>query len=167
MASRTLEMGAAERAGEASSVVWAPVADAGASARRELAARSAARRRGLIGLAGGLAVAALFDYLKPHRPQPAYVVAAVAVLFAAIAVASPTGLYPRLQRALDAFGRGVGAVVTWVLMTILFFVFVLPVGAILRAAGKLAITKGFDPRSASYWSEPSQPDGAGAYRKQF
>ena len=152
---------------DASAAVWNPRGQEAAGEDDLQARAAAARKRGALGLAIGLAVAAVLYYLKPHRPEPAYAVAAVALLFAGIALASPTGLYPRLQRLLDAFGSAVGAAVTWLLMTVLFFLFVLPVGALLRAAGKLGITTGFDPRRASYWSEPARPRGADAYRKQF
>jgi len=156
-----------------SAAVWNPrgiaagtAGDGEALARR----RAAARRKGAIGLAAGLAVAAVLWWLRRGRPGPhvaPLVVAGVALLFAAVAFASPLGLYPRIERLLDAFGRAVGAAVTWLLMTVLFFVFVLPVGLGLRLAGKLSIAKGFDPRRSSYWSKPRHTGGADSYRKQF
>lgn len=156
---------------QGSAAVWNPRGGAAAGGAEALAKRrAAARRQGAIGLAVGLAVAALLWWLRRGRPGPQVaplVVAGVALLFAAIAFASPLGLYPRIERVLDAFGRAVGGVVTWLLMTVLFFVFVFPVGLALRLAGKLAITKGFDPRRSSYWSKPRHASGADSYRKQF
>jgi len=154
-----------------SAAIWDPRgAAAGESAEALARRRAAARRQGAIGLAVGLAVAAILYFLRRGRPGPhvaPLAVAAVALLFAAIAFASPLGLYPKVERLLDAFGRAVGSAVTWLLMTVLFFVFVLPVGAALRAFGKLSITKGFDPRRPSYWSAPRRAGGADSYRKQF
>ncbi len=164
MTSHTLDTG---RRTETSAAIWNPRGAGEDPGARERQRRAAARRRGAIGLAIGWSAAAILYRLRPARPLPPLAVAAVALLFAAVALASPLGLYPRLQALLDAFGRAVGAAVTWVLMTLLFFLFVLPVGALLRAAGKLAITRGFDPRQPSYWSEPEGPRGADDYRKQF
>jgi hypothetical protein len=151
-----------------SAAVWDPRgADAGDGREAAARRRAATRRRGAIGLAAGLAAAAILHWLRPARPAPPLAVAAIALAFAGVAFASPLGLYPRLQGLLDRLGRAAGAAVTWVLMTLLFFLFVLPVGAVLRAAGKLSLTRGFDPRRPSYWSAPRRPDGADAYRKQF
>ncbi len=154
-----------------SAAVWDPRGGAtGESAESLAKRRAAARRKGAIGLGVGLAVAAILYFLRRGRPGPQMaplVVAGIALLFAAIAFASPLGLYPRIERILDAFGRAVGAVVTWLLMTLLFFLFFLPVGAALRLAGKLSITRGFDPRRPTYWSPPRHAGGADSYRKQF
>jgi len=152
---------------DASAVIWDPRGrgeDEGAR-RRAASATAAARWRGAIGLLVGLAVA--IRLYRWSRLGPACAVAAIALLFALVAFVSPLGIYPRVQAVLDRFAHAVGAALTWVLMTLLFFLFVLPVGALLRAAGKLGITKGFDRDRATYWSEPGRPAGADAYRKQF
>jgi hypothetical protein len=153
-----------------SAAVWNPRGGAASDAEALGRRRAAARRQGAIGLAVGLAVAAILGWLRRGRPGPhvaPLVIAGVAVLFAAVAFASPLGLYPRIERILDAFARAVGAAVTWLLMTVLFFLFVLPVGLGLRLAGKLSLAKGFDPRRSSYWSKPRRAGGADSYRKQF
>jgi hypothetical protein len=120
----------------------------------------------LIGGAIGLAVAALV-YFWFHRPVAAAVIAAVAVSIALIALASPLGLYKGLARALDRFAYGVGSVITWVLMTLLFYLVFLPLGAVLRARGKLAISKGADRRLTTYWKPTESEKTPESYRKQF
>jgi hypothetical protein len=126
---------------------------------------AAARKRGLLGGVLGLAAAAVIHHFKP---MAGIVVAAVALFFLILALASPLGLYRRLTELLDRFAHVVGAAVTWVLMTVLYYVFFLPVGLFLRAGGKLGITHGFDRRLASYWTKAAaRPHDPAVYRKQF
>lgn len=152
---------------KAAALVWdwrdRAARQAGADAREA----AGARKRGLIGLGVGLAVAALI-YFFLHRPWIALVVAGIAALLALLALASPLKLYRRATRALDVFAYGVGAGVTWVLMTLLYFLLFLPVGLSLRARRKLGIAKRYDPKLASYWKEPKgRPETLDAYRRQF
>jgi hypothetical protein len=158
-----------ESKAQASSVAWnwRDRAAAGDAARVREAASS--RTRGMVGGAVGLAVAALF-YFVFHRPVAAEVIAAIAVLVALLALASPLGAYKTLSRWLDVFAHAVGTAVTWVLMTVLFFLVFLPAGLILRARGKLAITKGADRRLVTYWILTEERERARtpeSYRKQF
>ena len=131
------------------------------------AARGAAQRRGLIGGTVGLVVAGLF-YFAFHRHGMGLVVAAIALLTTAIALLSPGGLYPRLERLFEAFGRGVGTAVTWVLMIILHFVLFLPVGLVLRATGNLDLHGRSQRDVPSFWqSTRDRQPTAESYRKQF
>jgi hypothetical protein len=137
---------------------------------REAAAN---RRKGLIGGAVGLTFAALLHFAV-HKERSAMVIAAVAILVDLIALASPLGLYKGLTRALDVFAHALGSAVTWVLMTVLFYVVFLPAGLILRARGKLGITlgkdRGADKRLSTYWIATDQRERARtpeSYRKQF
>jgi hypothetical protein len=134
--------------------------------QEETRAREAAANRrkgaigGVIGLAAALAVF-LFD-----RPVAAAVIAGIAVLIFLIAMASPLGLYKTLTRGLDRFVHAVGFGVTWLLMTILYYVVFLPIGALMRR--KLAISRGADPRLPTYWtSTEGRERTPESYRKQF
>jgi hypothetical protein len=154
---------------EPSSVAWnwRETAAGEAGARHREAAVN--RRKGLIGGAIGLAAAAAVYFLL-HRPVAAEVIAGIAVLIVLIALASPLGLYKALARALDRFAHAVGSAVTWVLMTVLFYLVFLPTGALLRARGKLAISRGADRRLPSYWISTEERERARtpeSYRKQF
>ena len=136
---------------------------AGADAREA----AGARKRGLIGLGVGLAVASLI-YFFLHQPRLALAVAGIAALLALLALVSPLKLYRQATRALDVFAHGVGAGVTWILMTLLYFLLFLPVGLLLRAGRKLGIAKHYDPKLGSYWKEPkTRPETLDAYRRQF
>jgi hypothetical protein len=150
-----------------SSVVWdwrrrAAGPDAAAARAREAAA---ARRRGVIGGAVGLAVAVLFYFF--WRPGPAGVVAAVAVFLTVLALAAPLTAYKTVTGWIDRFAHAVAAAVTWVLMTVLYYLFFLPAGLLLRARHRLQITRGADPALPSYWRPISERSGIESYRKQF
>jgi hypothetical protein len=151
---------------EASSIAWSwrdRAAGEAAAREREAAAN---RRKGVIGALIGLAVAALL-YFVFHRPMAAAVVGAIAILIGLLALTSPLGLYKGLTRALDRFAHAVGSGVTWVLMPVLFYVVFLPIGLLLRARGKLAISKSADPRMATYWKTTEREKTPESYRKQF
>ncbi|HEV8238630.1 MAG TPA: hypothetical protein VGS57_04625 [Thermoanaerobaculia bacterium] len=151
---------AAERAAQ---LVWqwrrAPAADERARAA------AAARRKGLLGGLVGLAVAAALYFWKP---QMALVVVTIAVLTTLLALVSPLGGFRVLTRALEAFAHGVGLVFTWVLMTLAYYLLFLPLGLVLRAAGKLHVTRGADARLTTYWQPSTEPaPGIDTYRRPF
>jgi VIT1/CCC1 family predicted Fe2+/Mn2+ transporter len=154
---------------QASSVAWSwrdRAAGFEAARAREAAAN---RVKGMIGGAIGLAVAALL-YFVFHKVRTAEVVAAIAVLVALTALASPLGGYKALTRFLDRFAHAVGAAVTWALMTVLFYLVFLPAGLVLRARGKLAVTHGSDRRLPTYWIATEERERARtpeSYKKQF
>jgi predicted membrane channel-forming protein YqfA (hemolysin III family) len=155
----------AEMERQPSALVWNWRA-AGAGDNRSAAA-AAARRQGAIGAAVGLTVAAAFAWLL-HRPVPALAVAVLSLMVALLALAAPLTLYRRLRGALDRLGHWVGTGVTWLLMTVLFYLLFLPAGLIMRAMGKLAFTRFADPALDTYWTPTEgHVHSAESYRKQF
>jgi hypothetical protein len=152
---------------EPSAVAWnwpARIAGAQEAAAREAAAN---RRKGGIGGVIGVAAAAAVYYFF-DRPVAAAVIAGIALLIVLIAMISPLGLYKTLSRGLDRFAHAVGSVVTWVLMTILYYAVFLPIGAFMRARRKLAISRGADARLPTYWiSTEGRARTPESYRKQF
>lgn len=158
-----------DRSNDPSAVVWSWRKPGSGAEADEAAARSreaaAARKRGLIGLAVGLAVAALIFLWKPVL---AAVVASISLFLGLIALAAPLTLYKKVTRALDLFAHGVGMTVTWVLMTLLYYVLFLPVGVLLRARRRLGITRSFDPALPTYWKTTGERElSPESYRKQF
>lgn len=132
---------------------------------RRNAANTAARKRGVIGGLIGLLIAAVVYHF--WRPGLAYVIAGISLALALLAVVAPPA-YRKVAGLLDRFGHAVGMAVTWILMTLLYYVLFLPVGLFLRARGKLAVTRHPDRRLASYWiSTEGKPWTAESYRKQF
>ena len=157
----------AEMERQPSALVWNWRAAAGADGGRSAAAAAAAQRQGAIGAAVGLAVAAALAWLL-HRPVSALVVAALSLTVALLALAAPLTLYRRLRGVLDRCGHWVGTGVTWLLMTVLFYLLFLPAGLIMRAMGKLAFTRFADPAVATYWTATEgRVHSAESYRKQF
>jgi predicted membrane channel-forming protein YqfA (hemolysin III family) len=131
------------------------------------AAAAAARREGAVGAAVGLAVAAALAWLL-HRPVSALVVAVLSLTVALLALAAPLTLYPRLRGALDRLGHWVSTGVTWLLMTVLFYLLFVPAGLIMRAMGKLAFSRFADPAVDTYWTPTDgRVHSAESYRKQF
>ena len=101
----------------------------------------------------------------------AAVIAAVALLLSLPALAAPLDRRPERGRALDRFAHAVGTAVTWVLMTVLYYLLFLPVGLLLRARGKLGDHPRLRSAPAAYWTSVDRP-GRGrrtpeSYRRQF
>ena len=61
----------------------------------------------------------------------------------------------------------IGYVVSHVIMGIVYFGVVTPVGLIMRAVGKDPMARGFDRNAKSYWIEHRTAREAGRYFKQF
>jgi len=152
-----------------SAVVWdwnrTATGDDQNEAKRNAAANIAARRRGVIGGIIGLLIAAVVYQF--WRPGLAYVIAGISLTLALLAVVAPPA-YRKVAGLLDRFGHAVGMAVTWLLMTLLYYILFLPVGLLLRMRGKLAVTRHPDRRLASYWiSTEGKAWTAESYRKQF
>ena len=152
---------------EASAVAWSwrdrAAGDPDARAREA----QSLRIRGMVGGGIGLGVAALFHF-GGHRQTAAAVVAGIAVLLALLALVAPLTVFKKISHALEVFARGVASAVTWVLMTILFYLVFLPVGLVLRSGKKLAITKGADRRLPTYWTRTEEREHPlESYRRQF
>lgn len=147
---------------------WRPVPPPGVAAEAAAQRRRRLRRQAAVRAVVGLAIAALLALWKPLF---AAVVAAIALALLAVALAAPSA-YARIAAGLERFGHWVGRALTWLLMPLLFYLLFLPVGLVLRAAGKLRITRGPDPSRATYWDTPEPGQGWGgrgtaSYRRQF
>ena len=121
---------------------------AGDSARREL------RRFGLV-MAAALGVLAAF-LLWRHRPAWPYV-AGAAGAFAALGVAAP-GLLRPVERAWMTLAGWLSVVMTYVMLTLTFFLVVTPLGLMRRLGGRDPLHLKLDRNAASYWV-PVEPDG--------
>jgi hypothetical protein len=145
---------------------WRQLETTADAAQRRGREAAAARLQGVLGGVVGLAVAAALRYF--HRPTMAIVVATIALLTALLALAAPLTLYRQLSEGLARLGHWVSTAVTWVLMTLLFFLLFLPVGLVMRATGKLTFTRFAEPRKTTYWTSiAARAAGVDAYRKQF
>ena len=117
---------------------------------------------------GAVVISVRSALLSLWRSEAAIVVAAIAATLTLLALVSPLGAFRRLTELLERFAHGVGVVLTWVLMGLVYYLLFLPVGLFLRATGRLRLEKRPDPSRATYW-RPAQrrPDGLERYRRQF
>jgi hypothetical protein len=113
-------------------------------------------------LFGGLGAYALWS-----GREWGWVAAAVGVLLALAAAISPRTLN-RANRAWFALGMLLARVVNPVVVGLLFFVVVTPMGLLMRAFGKRPLSLTFDPGAPTYWIEraPRGPAPA-SMRDQF
>lgn len=78
-------------------------------------------------------------------------------------------LFRRIYRFWVGFSIVLGYFVSRMLLTIIFFIVVLPTGIIMRMAGKDPMERKRDPEAATYWNqkEPEAETGIERYEKQF
>lgn len=144
---------------------WRGAGDAARAAAERARRAAAARKSGLIRAAVGFAIALLLAWWKPLIGAVAGGLSVVVLL---LALLSPLGAYAGLSRGLERFGHGVGVVVTWVLMSLVFFLVFLPLGLLLRLTGKLGIRRGAEPDRATYWEPVAWSEiTPESYRRQF
>ena len=95
-------------------------------------------------------------------------VAGIAIVLALLALVAPLTIFKRVSQALEVFARAVATAVTWVLMTLLYYIVFLPAGLVLRSGKKLAITQGADSRLPTYWTRTEEREiPLESYRRQF
>ncbi len=123
------------------------------------------RRKALIQALVMAAVAALFYFWKGHRVLPA-VLGGLAVLNLLLGLVAPRA-FGAVDRALMAFGRGCGEVVTWLLLTPFYYLFFVPARLIQWAARRDPLQRRFPDTPASYWVSRRPVKSMDDYRKQF
>lgn len=104
------------------------------------------------------AVAVLFGLLLPwwfDRSWPVWPWG-VAAVFAGWGLVAPMSLKP-VYRAWMKFGRMMGRIVTPVILTVTFYIAILPTGLIMRALGKDPMRRRFDPDAESYLVQSVPP----------
>ena len=80
-------------------------------------------------------------------------------------------IYPKANRSLfvglSVVAFPIGFVVSYVIMGILFFLIITPIGLVMRTLGQDPLAKRFSKEASSYWSQcrPARPSSA--YFKQF
>ena len=76
----------------------------------------------------------------------------------------PTALH-QVHQAWMTFALALGWVVTRIILTIVFYLIVTPVGLLQRLCGKRPLEFGFHGDETTYWQRRSTPPGD--YEKQF
>ncbi len=88
---------------------------------------------------------------------PLWWAAAVAAVFFVLAFAAPRLLRP-LNRLWTKFGLLLNRIVSPLVLGLLFFLVITPIGLIMRARGKDLLRLKTDPKASSYWIERDPPD---------
>jgi hypothetical protein len=81
----------------------------------------------------------------------------IAALFLVVALAKPTSLAP-LNRVWFKFGLLLHRIVSPIILGILFYVVIVPTGALMRLFGKRPLQLQLEPTASSYWI-PRVPPG--------
>jgi hypothetical protein len=120
---------------------------------------------GLVMAAAGTVIAAFQAWGGAWRWAAVWL--AVAAAFAALALVRPALLAP-LNRLWFRFGLLLHKVVSPLVMGLIFFAVVTPIGLLMRLLGQRPLALGFDKAAASYWTP--RADGRpepGAMRRQY
>lgn len=109
----------------------------------------------------GLTFAAVFGLIGTYKllwsgSDWGYAWLAGAAAFLVVALTVP-GILAPLNRAWTRFGLLLYRVVNPVIMALLFYVTVVPIGLLMRALGKRPLRLGREPDAASYWIERQPP----------
>ncbi len=115
--------------------------------------------------AGFFAVVALVRWWRDHGGATWFMVAALAML--AIALIRPSVLAP-FNGVWTKLALLLSKIMNPVIMGVLFFLVVAPIGVMMRVLGKRPLALEFDPDAKSYWIERSQPAPLlGSMKNQF
>lgn len=123
------------------------------------------RLRGTIQAAVGVGIGSVFWWLgHGGLGTVAFTIASLLLLSALF---SPHGLYQAIDRALRAFGRWVGRVLSWILLPIIFYLVFFPFGLFFRRNDNDTMKRTFDADADTYWSPHKTTPASISYRRQF
>ncbi|HSH40331.1 MAG TPA: SxtJ family membrane protein, partial [Chthoniobacterales bacterium] len=114
----------------------------------------------------GAVAAVVAALLIRRQPSAAGALLAVAVLLSAAAYFAPARLHS-VHRVWTQLSLVMGWVMTRVILTIVFFLIVTPIGLVQRAVGKRAFTVAFRTSENSYWKARQTPPDRAGYENQF
>ena len=119
----------------------------------------------------GLVFAGVFALLAGHRlwhsHMDGYALLGIAALFATLALWRPRTLSP-LNRAWARVGQAMHALVTPLLMGLIYFGVLLPIGLFMRAIGKDLLQLRRDASAQTYWKSCVDPGHhVGSMKDQF
>ena len=115
--------------------------------------------------AAACAIFGALNYWHGHSAWPWWLI--VAIIFLIVALAAPSILRP-LNRLWSRFGLLLQRIVQPLVMALLFFTTVVPMGLLFRAMGKDLLRRRYDASAASYWivRQPPGPD-TDSFKNQF
>jgi len=121
---------------------------------------------GGLGLAAWCSLGSLARALGSAREPVALVLLALALLSGVL-----SAVYPRGNRALyltlSVLAYPLGLVSSYALLALIFFGVFMPLGLLLRIAGKDPLERRFERARPSYWTTPRQPRDKASYFRLF
>ena len=96
----------------------------------------------------------------------AYVLWGVGVVSGIFSVVAPAANRP-LYVMLIVLTYPIGFVVSHVILAVIFYGMITPIGLVFRLAGRDALRRKFEPDAASYWIAHRRPDSVERYFRQF
>lgn len=118
------------------------------------------------GVTLGLVLAFLSVWPLVHHHGPRWWLFAVALFLTGTGLIYPAALGPA-NRAWFKFGLALNTIVSPIVMGVLFFGAVVPVGFLLRKRGEDLLGLRRAPQAATYWDERTPGPAPGTMRKQF
>ncbi len=144
----------AHRSGSSHETLWRPEE-----------ARAASNRSFGLTFAGAFAALGALSLWHGRLARGAWELG-LAVGFLSVAALAPGVLAP-LNRAWAWIGRGLNSVLSPLLIIVLFYGVVTPVGLAMRALGKDPLRLHRDPRAPSYWIDCREASKTSDMRRQF
>ena len=121
--------------------------------RSQVTGPSRERRKMAIRSAVGLLAAVVFWLLHAHRASA--LAGFAGVLSALLAAIAPARILRSLDHYIDLFSRGVGRVVSVVVLTPIYFAFIVPLGFFLRRRPEALYQRQMNRAAATYWTRPT------------
>jgi hypothetical protein len=113
-----------------------------------------------------LTILGVLSYLA-HRPRASAVLVAASFLLLLFGLVLPAALAP-VQRGLLRVGHALGWVNTRVLLGVIYYLFVTPIGFIMRSTGKIAIRRSVREDGPGRWKRCDRsPDPVQGLEKQY
>ncbi|MDQ3035266.1 MAG: hypothetical protein M3Y87_22860 [Myxococcota bacterium] len=130
----------------------------------ERARLKALRRGGVLRAVVAVIAASVLAFFE--RPIMASIAIGIGLLTLVLALVSPGGAYASLSRGVDRVGALIGAILTYVLLTPVFFLFFLPFGMLMRRGARDRLRRRFERERASYWTKRAA-DAPGSLERPY
>jgi hypothetical protein len=128
--------------------------------------RPALKKFGLV-MAAALAVLGILVYIFGSHPQRSFILWGVGALFCFSAVFIPNSL-KMIHRYWMVLAFTLGWFMSRLILTILFFAIITPIGLIKRLFGSDSMHLKFDPEASTYWiKRQDKPFDPKNYERQF
>lgn len=125
---------------------------------------SSERSFGLV-FAGFFTLVAAFSFFSGHDRWPIWL--SVAAVFVALAFVAPKLLAP-LNRLWAKFGLLLHMIISPLILALLFYVCIMPIGFLMRLCGNDPLRRRFEPDAKSYWIERTPPGPTSdSFKNQF